>query len=117
MEWRRWCNTENYLFDFLDKTISQHFYAEIQLPIKSYWTTDDPIANAYSVSAFLRHFRQADMMNEAIVPQDYGLKQIGHFGLFSRKMQTTFWPKLVNDLETMLSMKEYNNPSLKKVTI
>jgi len=101
-EWRTWCNSENYLFDFLDKSIFHHYYDEVRIPIKSYWTTDDPIANAHSVPALLRHYQKADIVNETIIPQDYGLKKIGHFGLFSRKMQTTFWPKLVADLEILL---------------
>ncbi len=118
MEWRSWCNSENYLFDFLGKTIPQHFYDAIIVPIKSYWATDDPIANAHSVPALLRHFRHADILNEAIRPKDYGVKHIGHFGLFSRKFKGHFWKKIVKDLEEMLLKNHhYNNPALKKVNI
>ncbi len=118
LEWREWCNSKNYLFDFLDKSIPYHAYNEISMPIKAYWTTDDPIANAVTVPALLRHFRKADIMNESIRPADYGVKRIGHFGLFSRKFKERFWSKLVNDLETMLSTNHhYNNPSLKKVNL
>lgn len=118
LEWREWCNSENYLFDFLGKSIPYHAYGEISLPIKAYWTTDDPIANAVTVPALLRHFRKADIMNESIRPADYGVKRIGHFGLFSRKFRERFWTKIVNDLEIMLSANHhYNNPSLKKVNL
>jgi predicted alpha/beta hydrolase len=118
LEWREWCNSENYLFDFLGKSIAHNAYDDIKLPIKAYWTTDDPIANAVTVPALLRHFRKADIMTEAIRPADYGVKSIAHFGLFSRKFKNHFWIKIVNDLDSMVSNKlTYNNPSLKKVNL
>lgn len=118
MEWRLWCNSENYLFDFLDKTIPQHYYDEVRLPIKSYWTTDDPIANAHTVPALLRHFRNADIMNEALRPKDYRVKRLGHFGLFSRKFKDTIWKKVAQDLEAMASKNHhYNNPALRKINL
>lgn len=118
LEWREWCNSENYLFDFLDKSIPYNAYDKLALPIKAYWTTDDPIANAVTVPALLRHFRKADIMTEAIRPADFGLKQIGHFGLFSRKLKTQFWTKVVADLEAMVSTTlTYNNPAFKKTTL
>lgn len=118
MEWREWCNSENYLFDFLDKSIPHSAYDQLTLPIKAYWTTDDPIANAVTVPALLRHFRKADILTETIRPADYELKSIGHFGLFSRKVKTHFWTKVVADLEAMISTNlTYNNPALKKVNL
>jgi predicted alpha/beta hydrolase len=118
MEWRSWCNSENYLFEFLGKTIPANYYEDIRISIRSYWTTDDPIANARSVSGLLRHFRNADIMNEAIRPKDFGVKNIGHFGLFSRKFKDSFWTRIVKDLEEMLLKNHhYNNPSLKKVNL
>lgn len=117
-EWRKWCNSENYLFDFLGKSIAHNTYDDIRMPIKAYWTTDDPIANAVTVPALLRHFRKADIMTEAVRPADYNVKSIGHFGLFSRKIKTKFWPKIVADLEAMASTNlTYNNPSLKKINL
>ncbi|MFN8349113.1 MAG: alpha/beta fold hydrolase [Spirosomataceae bacterium] len=118
LEWREWCNSENYLFDFLGKSIGQHFYGDIQMPIKAYWTTDDPIANAVTVPALLRHFRKADIMTEAVRPADLATKRLGHFGLFSRKMKAGFWTKAVADLEAMVSKNApYNNPALKKINL
>lgn len=123
LEWREWCNSENYLFDFLGKSIAYNAYDDIKLSIKAYWTTDDPIANAVTVPALLRHFENrtaeaADIMTEAIRPADYGVKSIGHFGLFSRKFKERFWTKIVHDLELMLLKNHhYNNPSLKKVNL
>jgi predicted alpha/beta hydrolase len=117
-EWRKWCNSENYCLDFLGKTWPNGYFEEIKLPIKSYWTTDDPIANAHTVPAFTRHFRHADIMNESIVPADYGKQQIGHFGLFSRQMRDTFWRKIVNDLDRFATEKVmFNNPALNKTKL
>lgn len=118
LEWREWCNSENYLFDFLGKSIAQHYYEDILLPIKAYWTTDDPIANAVTVPALLRHFRKADRLTETLRPADLGVKRIGHFGLFSRKMKSLFWTKVVTDLETLVSKNvTFNNPALKKINL
>ncbi|TAF95663.1 MAG: alpha/beta fold hydrolase [Cytophagia bacterium] len=117
-EWRKWCNSENYCFDFLGKTWPKAYFNEIRLPIKSYWVTDDPIANAHTVLAFTRHFSRADVLNESVVPADYGKKQIGHFGLFSRQMRDTFWRKIVNDLDHFATEKvRFNNPDLRKTNI
>ena len=117
LEWRKWCNAENYLFDF-PGSLAHNAYADIQLPLKAYWTTDDPIANAITVPALLRHFRKADIMTETLRPADFGLKSIGHFGLFSRKVKNHFWTMVVEDLETLLTKNlTYNNPALKKVNL
>jgi predicted alpha/beta hydrolase len=113
MEWRRWCNTEGYLFPFLEKSIPNNFYDDIKVPIKAYWTTDDPIANAHTVPALMKHFTHADKQIVALRPRDFGQKRIGHFGLFSRKMTDTFWRQVADDVLQMATTNvTFNNPGL-----
>ena len=103
-EWRAWCSRPDYFFDpkFFGKTVPTGRFDALPFPVKVFWATDDPISNARSVPAFWRHVRSLHSLDvEALSPAEFGLKSIGHFGLFRKTARETLWPKALAALETM----------------
>ncbi|MFT6480036.1 MAG: putative alpha/beta hydrolase [Spirosomataceae bacterium] len=65
-----------------------------------YWSTDDNIVNQRSVDAFWKHVKSSKGVELAkITPNEFGVKSIGHFGLFRRKFKETLWPLVLNKLD------------------
>lgn len=101
-EWRAWCTHPDYFASSFGRTIHTHYYDEITLPIKAFRMTDDPIANARSVPAMLRHYRNAQVEIEAIAPEEAGVKAIGHLGFFASRVRERLWERAVKWLERAL---------------
>lgn len=95
-EWRAWCTHPDYFASSFGRTIHTHYYDEIILPIKAFRMTDDPIANARSVPAMLRHYRNAQVEIEAIAPEKVGVKAIGHLGFFSGRFRSNLWSRVLS---------------------
>lgn len=100
LEWRLWCHSPDYVFDYLDD--KDNYYKEIQYPIHSLTFTDDPIANAKSVPALMRYFTKTIVKLEWITPSQMGVSKLDHFGFFSRKFKDTLWIKVVEYFDGLL---------------
>ncbi len=99
-EWARWGRRRDYLFDpghGLDVTR----YAQADLPLHAYSTDDDWLAPQAAVEALLAQYSRARIRRFHLHAEDYGCAQLGHFRLFSRAMETHFWPELADRLESM----------------
>jgi predicted alpha/beta hydrolase len=100
--WRNWCSVPEYFFDkkYYADTAAKGFYDQIEFPIQLYWSTDDNIVNQRSVDAFWKHVKSSKGVELAkITPDEFGVKSIGHFGLFRRKFKETLWPLVLNKLD------------------
>ena len=104
-EFRAWCTSPGYLSDFFGKTIRQHYYDQIQAPLLSLVPTDDNIAGRRSVPPLLKLYSRARITQRWISPREIGKKEIGHFGIFSRRYKNTIWPMMLDFLEEQLSEK------------
>lgn len=105
LEWRDWCTKADYFFDekFLGKTVPAGQFQHIPFPIHLFWTTDDFIANERSVPSFWKHIKsQQGIKITKITPESIGVKSIGHFGFFRKKMADKFWPKILKQLDSYL---------------
>jgi len=98
-EWRSWCLKQNYYKDFLGKTISKFYFDEVRTPIHFLYPSDDTIATERTVESLRSFYNNASTSVEKVSPRDFGLKKIGHFGLFSRSCKENLWPKVVQHLE------------------
>ncbi len=95
-EWRDWCEKETYFFDkaFYGKTVPTGKFNDIPFPIHVIWTNDDPIANPNSVKTFWNNVKSRHGITfDELTPQKLGLKSIGHFGFFRKKMRSVLWQK------------------------
>jgi predicted alpha/beta hydrolase len=102
-EWIRWCNSDNYLFDFIGKTLHPTYYEQVNIPIHAYIIEDDPVANPKSVAKLLSGYKNAKITSETIQIRDYPHKKIGHLGLFSRRFKENLWLKVSRDLDNLLA--------------
>ncbi len=107
-QWREWCSVPDYFFDskFYEKYAKHGFFKELSTPIQIYWATDDVIANEKNVYNFWKHIESSGGIKiDRLHPADLGLKEIGHFGFFRRKMKDKIWILALNKLNEFLNEK------------
>ena len=103
--WRDWCSVPNYFFDekFWGKSVPKGCYDALPIPVKVFWASDDVISNKVNLEAFWKHVRSQHYIEfEELDPKAFGLKSIGHFGVFRKSFKTTLWPLMLRDLNKML---------------
>lgn len=94
LEWARWCRGSGYLLD--DHTLPLDRYQQFQAPVLAYSIADDDWGTARSVDAMMRAY--PNLTRRHIVPQEWGLSSLGHFGYFRPKSKV-LWPDVVEWLE------------------
>jgi len=75
----------------------RHFYHEVQVPMKAYFTTDDLIASERCIPYYKIDFASTDLEVVVLKPEDYGLAKIAHMGMFSPKC-LELWEEVVSEL-------------------
>ncbi len=95
LEWAKWCRYPRYLLD--DASLPLERYQQFQAPVLAYSVDDDDWGTARSVDAMMGAY--PNLTREHIVPADYGIKSMGHFGFFRPKAKT-LWAKAIDWLET-----------------
>jgi len=98
LEWRKWCINPNYFEDEFNKTLNPLFFDKINIPLKSIQISDDPIANEITSNKLLKYYKNAKISIDKVSVEELGVKKIGHFGYFSRKLKQTLWNKLIDDM-------------------
>lgn len=94
LEWARWCRRPGYLLD--DQTLPLERYRAFRAPVLAYSFADDDWGTARSVDAMMHAY--PNLTRRHIVPQEYGLTTLGHFGFFRPKTKQ-LWPDVVKWLE------------------
>ncbi len=105
-EWRDWCSKENYFFDetFFGKTVPSKQFNNIPFPIHVFWATDDPISNNKTTPTLWSHIKSKEGITfKELVPSEFKLKNIGHFGFFKKSMKPIFWDMGLNKLDEYLT--------------
>ena len=92
-QWARWLLKKNYLFD--DPEIDTSRYSLVTSKILTYSVSDDNWAPLEACQAMVDHYINAKREYKDINPKDYGLKHLGHFGLFRKKSKELFWEEFV----------------------
>ena len=95
-EWRKWCLHPNYFGEDLQTTLKPHYFDKIKYPIHALYLEDDPIANTKTVNELLQFYSNAPKTTERVLLKDVQAKKVGHFGFFSRALQSYFWHKPVS---------------------
>lgn len=94
-QWRDWCNGAGYINTAFGKTVKMHYYNDVTLPALWLNAPDDDIANDLNVTDMIRVFPNMQASAKTLIPQDYGLKQIGHMKFFSRQNQV-LWQQAID---------------------
>ncbi len=89
IQWARWCRHPDYLFS--DYSLPLHRYQDWRAPILAYSISDDHWGTSRSVDAMMSRYPK--VQRHHLVPADYGLKAIGHFGFF-RSNSEQIWQEV-----------------------
>jgi len=90
LQWIRWGRT-GVLTNKEGENVESRF-ADYEGPLITITIADDlDYASAASVEALAALYLGANIRREKIVPQDYGLDTIGHFGFFHRRAPLSLW--------------------------
>lgn len=105
LEWRAWCDKKQYFFHekFFGKKIPEGFYNDMPFPIHLFWTNDDKISNQKNTFDFWKNIKSGFGISlQELIPSDYDVKEINHFGFFKKKMGTKLWPLALQKLNEFL---------------
>lgn len=104
-EWRAWCLKKDYLFDkkFLGKTVPIGNFKNYDFPIHAFWAEDDTISTKKNTLNYWKHVQSSQPIEfSRLKPNDFGVKTIGHFGFFKKKMKDQLWPWVLKKLDEFL---------------
>ena len=76
----------------------KHYYPEVKVPIKAYFTIDDLIATERCIPHYKIDFANTDLEIVMLHPADYGVEKIAHMGMFSPKC-IGIWEEVLGELE------------------
>jgi len=97
LHWARWIRSRGYLL-----SEGEHvppLFERLTCPITGISIDDDRYAPRHAVDALYRIYARARVERLHLVPGDYGVPAIGHFGPFRRRFRDTLWPVLLRPLE------------------
>lgn len=97
MEWRKWCLSPNYLFDHIGT--EELFFDKITAPVYSYSTDRDKFASAESTDWLTSKYMNAKLNRIHLKPEEFEVKNIGHFGYFQKKCSHSVWPELLSKIK------------------
>jgi predicted alpha/beta hydrolase len=86
------------------KTDASRSFETFHAPILSLTVTDDGIATVRAVRRGLSHYRNAQVEEVLLAPDDLGFARIGHFDLFHARHAAGFW------LDSLLWLRDGANP-------
>lgn len=98
-QWVEWAKSEDYLFTPGHK-LNLSGYEKIRADIFALTISDDWYAPQSSRDALLAHYVNSHRKTQYLMPNDIGLKRVGHFGLFRKKQEIIkgIWQPMVNFL-------------------
>ncbi len=82
--WRRWCTQPRYFLDELEGRLKPHHFSAVRAPIRSFIYADDPIATSETARDLIAVYPNAPAEIVVRRAEEYGLRRIGHAGLFRR---------------------------------
>ncbi|MDO5639717.1 MAG: alpha/beta fold hydrolase [Neisseria sp.] len=90
-QWSEWCRGTGYIRTAFGREVTRHLYDRLDMPAKWLFAVDDDIATETNVDDMISVFTAMPSEKMKLIPQEYGLKEIGHMKFFSRKSQK-LWP-------------------------
>lgn len=97
LEWAKWCSNSNYLFQYISE--KDWFFSQINCKITSISIDDDFYAPQKAVNWLTDKYSNAKITKKHLKPNDFGLKNIGHFSIFHKKNEPFLWNLLLSEIE------------------
>jgi len=99
LDWARWCKSPHYLVDDAGHPL-RPYNDRITAPMRLISFSDDnKFGPRRGVDALAGYYPRARIERQHVVPVDWGLREIGHFGFFKRAMPQDRWAEQAAWLE------------------
>ncbi|MNV37035.1 Alpha/beta hydrolase family protein [compost metagenome] len=96
-QWCKWCLDPDYLFgDIPEQNL---YFKNISAQLTSFSIADDPFAPVKNVDWLTEKYSAAKVKRLHLIPDDFGMDQIGHFGVFQEKSRANIWEILLKEIE------------------
>ncbi|CAL2065232.1 alpha/beta fold hydrolase [Tenacibaculum sp. 190524A05c] len=96
-EFASWGRKRNYLFHYKKK--EELYHHQLNGKITSYSTDNDHFAPRKAIDWMTKKYFNAKITRKHLVPKEYNVKTIGHFGFFKSKFKDSLWNEFLLDLE------------------
>lgn len=96
-QWTAWCSRAGYVENAFGRTVHEHHYDALRMPILNLSFTDDLIATPKNVEDMLRLFPAAEVERRRLDPEALGAEKVGHIDLF-RTFNRSLWPLVADFL-------------------
>lgn len=97
-QWRKWCLSPNYLFQYIEK--KNLFFDKLSVPLTSISIENDNFAPEKAVDWITEKYENTGAKRIHLTPADFNTDDIGHFGIFREKFKKNIWPLLLNEIYT-----------------
>ncbi|AOM76308.1 alpha/beta fold hydrolase [Pedobacter steynii] len=96
-QWCKWCLDPDYLFGDIPE--QDLYFKNISAQLTSFSIADDPFAPVKNVDWITAKYSAARVKRLHLTPADFGMDQIGHFGIFQEKSRANIWELLLKEIE------------------
>ena len=96
IQWSKWCRSRDYLF--ADVPPHQLYYEKVTAPIVSISIENDPFAPKAAVDWLTEKYKSQLFKLLHLHPDQYGVGEIGHFGVFKEQFRSTIWELLLREM-------------------
>lgn len=96
-QWRKWCLHPEYLA--AEGASLTDRYAQVRQPIQVVLAEDDELVSPEGIRRLYDLYSNAQVRFHALRPEDWGLKFVGHFGLFKPNAKDALWPQALQWLD------------------
>lgn len=96
-EFYTWSQENDYYFS--SKINLKKYHYQIKNKLTSYSTVNDPYAPKKAVDWLTKKYSNATIIRKHLLPKNYNVKNIGHFGFFKQKFENTIWQEYLKDLQ------------------
>jgi predicted alpha/beta hydrolase len=89
-QWRKWCLHPEYIG--AEGAQLKARFAAVKVPITSVIVDDDELLSPHGIRQLYKLFSGTQVHFEQLHPRQWGMKHIGHFGVFRKSAAERIWP-------------------------
>lgn len=96
-QWSNWGRKSEYLFSEIHPDLL--YFDQIRSKITAISIENDSFAPKEAVDWFTQKYKNAEIKQIHLKPNDYNTKNIGHFGIFKEKHKKDIWKLLLDEIK------------------
>jgi len=100
MQWRKWCLHPGYSVG-AEGEPARAAYARARFPVHAFSIADDELMTLRGTHSLVNLYANAPRTVERILPAQYAVRRIGHFGPFRTEHETRLWPRMAETLRNL----------------